>query len=392
LESLKIALIYELGPADDGSFLGGIESHILGLAKQLAREHEVTLMTGMIPGARARTEMDGFTLIRSDALGLVARSWDPTNLTNQRQLFCIPSFLRQGAAGIKADLFHGHVYASGLVALGLAGLRRSHSVNTIHGSYYDHWRTITGSELKSIGYQSAERILATFLARRCDRQIHTATDFAEKVKGWGGPQDRIRVILNGVDTERFSPSVEPQQVASGKPLVMTVRRLVPKNGVRYFVEASRHVDPPADFVIVGDGPERSSLEKLSRDLGVSDRVSFMGPVPNNRLPGLLAAADVLVVPSLVEASSISLLEAMAMGKPAVVTNIPGIDEVASPDRSMMVPPANSRALGEAIDLLLKDPARHRALSQKGREYVVSQRSEEVMARQTLSIYREALEN
>ena len=390
MESLRIALIYELGPTDDGSFLGGIESHILGLARQLASEHEVTLLTGMIPGARRRAEMDGFSLVRSDALGLLSRSWNPTNLTNARQLFSIPAFAAEGIR-VEADVYHGHVYASGIVALGLARLRRKHSVNTIHGSYYDHWREITGSRLKSEGYRASERFLATLLARRCDRQIHTATDFAERVRAWSGAGEKIRVVLNGVDTERFSPNVQPSW-PSDRPVVMTVRRLVPKNGVRFFVEARRHLSADAQFVVVGDGPERTTLEKQAQDLGLSGAVRFAGAVPNDRLAGVLAAADIVVVPSIVEASSISLLEAMAMEKPCVVTNIPGIDEVASPDRSLMVPPGDPPAIAQAVDLLLSDPSIRATLGRKGRQYVVSERSQKAVAAQILDVYREALQH
>ncbi len=390
MESISIALIYELGPADDGSFLGGIESHIIGLAKELAKQHEVTLVTGMIPGAKRETEMKGFRLIRSDFMGLVERSWDPTNLTNARQFFSIPAFIKRGSK-IEADVYHGHVYASGLVALELAGMKGASAVNTIHGSYYDHWDAITGSKLQSGAYRLAERILSTFLARKCQRQIHTATDFAEKVKAWGAPCDRVRVILNGVDTEKFTPSAEPSLEISSRPVVMTVRRLVPKNGVRFFLEASRHVTIDADFLIVGDGPQREFLEKLSKDLKVSQKVRFTGAIPNDQLPGVLASADILVVPSLVEASSISLLEAMSMGKPTIVANIPGIDEVAGPERSLMVPPGDPTQIARSIDLLLSDPGVGKRLGQRGREYVLHQRSEKIVAKQTLEIYAEALQ-
>jgi glycosyltransferase involved in cell wall biosynthesis len=389
VESLKIAIIYELGPGDDGSFLGGIESHILGLCGELAVDHEVTMITGMIPGAASRMEMNGFTIIRSDIMGMVQRSWNPTNLTTSRQLFSIPSFYRVGS-GMEADIFHGHIYTSGIVALELAKARRSHCVNTIHGSYYDHWNEITGSWAKSTGYRLAERLLATYLARNCDRQIHTATDFAEKVTNWGGPADKIRVILNGVDTVRFSPSKgDPGE--GDKPIIMTVRRLVPKNGVRYFVEACSMVESDAKFVVVGDGPERPYLEELARSLGVADKIEFKGPVPNDLLPEIMGNAEVMVVPSLVEASSISLLEAMAMEKPSIVTNIPGIDEVANPDRSVMIPPADPKNLANAVDSLLADPARRGRLGKNGRGYVLSQRSHMAMARQTLNVYKEALE-
>ncbi len=388
MESLRIAMLYELGPTDDGAFLGGIESHILGLAKYLSRDHRVWLITGGIPGSSDRVEMEGFTLVRSDILGLVSRSWDPTNLTLQRQLFSIPAFLTKAVA-IDADVYHGHIYASGFAALGAASLRSAASVNTIHGSYYDHWGAITGSTIKSLAYRAAERNLAAFLAKRCDKQIHTATDFAEKVISWGGPEEDIEVVLNGVDTEAFSPRVEPEE-SHELPVVMTVRRLVPKNGVQFFVEACREVRSECQFIVVGDGPERARLEDLSRRLGVTDRLEFRGAVPNNRLPGLLSAADVVVVPSLVEASSISLLEAMAMGKPTVVTKIPGIDEVASPERSVMVPPGDPSSLAHAVEGLLSDHRTADRLARRGRRYVVAERSVEKVADRTLAIYREAI--
>jgi len=99
----------------------------------------------------------------------------------------------------------------------------------------------------------------------------------------------------------------------------------------------------------------------------------------------------VVVPSIVEASSISLLEAMAMEKPCVVTNIPGIDEVASPDRSLMVPAGDPRAIAQAVDLLLSDPSIRATLGRRGRQYVVSERSQKTVAGQTLEVYKETLQ-
>ncbi len=390
LESLRIVMIYELGPKDDGSFLGGIESHILGLAKELAHDHQVTILTGAIPGERDKTDLDGLNVIRSDIMGMVSRSWNPTNLTTRRQIFSTPAFLRTGI-DLDADIYHGHIYTSGISALGLASLGSGGSVNTIHGSYYDHWESITNSSLKPHAYRVAERLLATFLARNCDRQIHTATDFAVKVRQWGAPQEKVQVILNGVDTDRFSPQVNPRE-QSDIPIVMTVRRLVPKNGVHHFIQACSHLERESRFVIVGDGPSRPGLESLARRIGVDDRVEFRGAIPNNQMPGIIAGADVLVIPSLVEASSISLLEAMAMAKPTVVTNIPGIDEVASPERSIMVPPGNPEAIATGIDHLLSDRKKARELGRKGREYVVANRSIKKMTEKTMIIYRQALES
>ena len=379
-------LIYELGPADDGSFLGGIESHILGLARQLSREHDVTLLTGMIPGSKPTVQMNGFRVVRSDLLGLVSRSWDPTTLTTARQLLCaVPSLFK--GLDIRADIYHGHLYASGLVGLSLSRLAGASAVNTIHGSYYDHWLEITHSRVRARAYRSAERALSTFLAHHCDVQIHTATDFARKVARWGGDPSKMRIILNGVDTERFCPHAFQ---AESPPVVMTVRRLVPKNGVEFLVRAARYVKSNVQFWIVGGGPQKAYLERIADELPSDSAVRFLGPIPNSELPDLMSKAAVVVIPSIVEASSISLLEAMAMEKPTIVTDIPGIDEVASPERSVMVPPRSPEAIAEAIDYLLSRPARACRMGRRARRYVVEHRSHKAMSLQTLRAYRDAL--
>ncbi len=386
MERLRIVLIYELGPADDGSFLGGIESHILGLATQLAKHHDVTLLTGMLPGARRTTEMNGFRIVRSEFMRLVSRSWDQTTLTTARQLACLAPSLVRGL-GLRADIYHGHLYTSGFLALALSRLAKASAVSTIHGSYYDHWLEITNSRFKARTYRTAERLLSTFLANESNIQIHTASDFAKKVSEWGGDPGRMRVILNGVDTERFQPI---HVDGESKPIVMTIRRLVPKNGVQFLVEAARYLQTDAELWIIGGGPQMKYLKALASRLPNRDAVRFLGPIPNSSLPRTMARASVIVVPSIVEASSISLLEAMAMEKPTIVTDIPGIDEVASPERSVMVPPRDPPAIARAIDLVLSSPTVARRMGKRARRYVVGHRSHQVMSLQTLRAYRDAL--
>ena len=197
----------------------------------------------------------------------------------------------------------------------------------------------------------------------------------------------MRIILNGVDTERFCPHAFQGE---SPPVVMTVRRLVPKNGVEFLVRAARYVKSNVQFWIVGGGPQKAYLERIADELPSDSAVRFLGPIPNSELPDLMSKAAVVVIPSIVEASSISLLEAMAMEKPTIVTDIPGIDEVASPERSVMVPPRSPEAIAEAIDYLLSRPARACRMGRRARRYVVEHRSHKAMSLQTLRAYRDAL--
>jgi glycosyltransferase involved in cell wall biosynthesis len=111
---------------------------------------------------------------------------------------------------------------------------------------------------------------------------------------------------------------------------MTVRRLVPKTGIRYAVLAVPRcvaLIPKFRLCVVGAGPERANLEALAADLGVRDRICFVGAVDNARVPLYMRAADLGVFPSLAEATSIAALEFMAAGTPVTASSVGGLVEI-----------------------------------------------------------------
>ena len=104
------------------------------------------------------------------------------------------------------------------------------------------------------------------------------------------------------------------------------RRLFSKNGVEYLVRAMPYIvaQVDAEAVLIGDGPERTRLEELARELGVADRLSFMGKQPSAAMPGLLSSGDLAVFPSLMEATSVAALEAMACELPVAASRVGGL--------------------------------------------------------------------
>jgi glycosyltransferase involved in cell wall biosynthesis len=113
--------------------------------------------------------------------------------------------------------------------------------------------------------------------------------------------------------------------------------------------------PSAQVLLVGDGPERKALERESKRISIADRVHFVGFVAHDRLPGVLAHADVLVLPSLYEELGTVLLEAMQAGLPIVASKTGGIPDVIEDGvNGLLVPPGNPGALARAIDRLLAD--------------------------------------
>ena len=147
--------------------------------------------------------------------------------------------------------------------------------------------------------------------------------------------------------------------------------------------------PDATFVFAGDGPLRIALEAEARRLGVAVRCVFLGQ--RSDVPALLAAADLFVLPSLYEGLPVSVLEAMAAGRPVVATAIGGTDEaVTSEETGLLVAPRDPAALASAIRRLQADPALARRLAAAARGRVERDFSSEATARQVMAIYDQVL--
>ncbi len=396
IKPLNILMIYELGPVGR-NFSGGIEAHIMNLAENLAHMgHTILFLTGAIPGAKKTYCKNRIKFKRVDWLGLVSTAWNPYKLTVRRQFFFFLAALKESLRirREKFDVVHGHIYMSGLLAYLFGKITKIPSINTIHGSYYDVWDFIEKNSFKSKFFRIMEKLLSSFLARHCSYQIHTDTAFAKKVKRWTGNHKKIKTILNGVNITRFSPNIEPmEKLKGGSPVIMTVRRLVPKNGVRFLLEAVPFILKTNDvkIVIIGDGPEREQLVKLSSELKISKNVIFVGGIPNYRVPSYLSAADVVVVPSIVEASSISVLEAMAMAQPIIAANIPGITDVTSNGlTSYLVSSGSPNEIAKAVLFLLDNPSYGKKLGKTARNVVEKQHSWTNIAKEIAVLYKSAI--
>lgn len=395
-ETLSILMIYELGPTDLGQWIGGVESHIYYLCKHLIDNgHHVTFLTGAIPKNKDQIVINGINVVRVRFRGIIRRTWDPYNLLFTRQLlFPIPTIQRALKLKTKFDIIHGHIYTSSLATSLIGKIRGSGKISTIHGSYYDVWHQIRKNKLKATLYKTTERILAPLIVKLCDIQIHTDRAFAEKLLRWGAPSNKIQVIENGVDINEYNPKkVKKPILRSDRPIIMVVRRLVPKNGIEYFIRAAPaiHRETNARFVVVGDGPERYNLETLSHNLGISQETTFVGGVPHLEIPKYLAAADIVVIPSLVEATSIAMMEAMAMEKPVVASDIPGLQEISNyGEFAKLIPPKDPQSITRAVISLLRDNKSRKNLGRNARAYIIKTKSWESVTKQTLNLYRSVL--
>ncbi|PQV65378.1 Glycosyltransferase involved in cell wall bisynthesis [Abditibacterium utsteinense] len=213
---------------------------------------------------------------------------------------------------------------------------------------------------------------------------------------------KMRVVYNGIDLSRFQRSLDENEIRAAKlelgfeadaPLIGVVAHLTRKKGHRWFLEAAAglvQISPRAQFVFVGDGPERAALQAQVESLGLGANVRFAGY--QKEVVPWIAALDVLVLPTIQkEGFGRVLVEAGAMGKPVVSTPIGGISEVVvDGETGLIVPAFDSKSLLEALSGLLSDPARRAAMGMAGRARAVNHFSIERMVSETEKVYRELL--
>ena len=207
------------------------------------------------------------------------------------------------------------------------------------------------------------------------------------------PPKKVRVIHNSIPSGKYDRPVNPELKAAlnqGKlwPIVLTVARLDDQKGHKFLLEAICQL-PEAIFVLVGDGPERASLEAQAHNLGVSGRVLFLGY--RTDIPDLLANCDLFVLPSIYEGLPLSVLEAMAAGKAVVATAVGGTPEaVVDSETGYLVPPGDPATLAIAIRSILSDPVLAGKMGVAGQARVRQEFSVETMAQTVNQIYIDLL--
>jgi glycosyltransferase involved in cell wall biosynthesis len=228
-------------------------------------------------------------------------------------------------------------------------------------------------------------------------------DLRDRAIALGARPDRMTVVPYGVDGERFRPDpawrAEGRRfigVAADAPLVFSYGRLVEKKGFEYLIAAATILtseDPAVRVAIAGQGDLDATLRAQAAAAGLGDRVSWLGEVPHDVVPSLLAAADVAVVPSVhdesgnVDGLPNTALEAMASGTALVATRVGGLGTVAVDGRTaQLVPERDARALANAISGLLNDPARRAELGRRARDTICREYSWARVAERFESIY------
>jgi glycosyltransferase involved in cell wall biosynthesis len=228
------------------------------------------------------------------------------------------------------------------------------------------------------------------LVRAPDYALAASSEIASVASSLA-PGTAVEPLTNGVETSVFR-RVSPTLPLGNRPRILVPRRLFPKNGVEQFVRALPLILAELDVeaVVVGDGPESGRLRVIAQELKVADRIQFLGKRPHGEMPGLLSSGSVVVIPSLMEATSVAALEAMACGVPVAASRVGGLPEIVDDSVGALFKPGDPEDLARAVLGLLDAPdlAERGA---RGRERVVANWSNERLADRHLEIYEAVLQ-
>lgn len=235
------------------------------------------------------------------------------------------------------------------------------------------------------------RSLGLSVFRSANRVICLTRADAEEVVRLGCPLEKIRVVPNAVDTERFKPCKERDN------LVVWVGRFVPEKGLNYLVEAAKIIVNDfkfrnVKFLLVGYGPLKQKIMKLAYDYGLFGRfVHFTGVLSRDEIAEVLSKATVFVFPSLREGLPLSLLEAMSCSLPVVSSDIPGINNVITNGKNgLLVPARNPKALAHAILMLLNDENLRNKLGWNARKLIIGKYNWDMVINEIENVYCEII--
>jgi glycosyltransferase involved in cell wall biosynthesis len=351
---------------------GGAQEHVFGLMSRLDTTYYEASVVSLSAGSAVRKlQRHGFDVTVID---------EPDDDAAVEALIAHLELVRP-------DVIHTHMYRADIVgtraAMALAEGRRGrpYIVSTVHSS------RVRSHE---------DRALLRQLTPEMDQLIAVSRSIERKIDAEHRTGAPVRLIYNGVDLQRYDHQGPCDTIRDefgmeeGSRIVGVVARLEPEKGHQTLIESWPHVlreVPDAYLLIVGEGSRRDFLEQWAAAHRVAHRVVFTGR--RDDIPAVTASLDVAVLPSWREAQGLSILEAMAMSRPVVASDVGGIPEMIEDGvTGLLVEHDNPVALAAAIVQLLKDRAYAATIARAGHDLVHERFCIELMVKAIEKIYDE----
>jgi len=358
------------------TYVGGVETCLHQLLPALAELGvEVTLLTCAQRGLPKHERKGKLEIRRIDFLGLIGALTGRLKeqgilygiIARALFLLMLPIHLIKAVRETGAEIMHVHCLCalSALPASIAKLLARKRLVITMHGTFLGRYSKAVKPPLSWIIPAAEKAYLRLGLYDRIlveDRYTYRA------LRSLNIPKEKIQTLpYPGIDAKRFREA-QPIGGLGGEPIILHHGRLVQKRGVKTLIEAMPKIIrevPEVKLVIAGEGPEKRRLQRLTEELDIAGHVVFLGLVPYERIPSLIKSSTVVVVPSLIEGHSTSVIEAMAAAKPIIATKVGGITEVVRDgETGILVDPENPDQIANAVIKVLKDGELAKALAKK----------------------------
>ena len=329
--------------------VGGIEKVVNEQSKRLLyKNFEPMIVTNRI-GTPQKYRVDGVNVECYESLNTGFRLGIPYSIPT---IASFPTFLK-AVNSCKIIHAHGHPYLTSLAAGKLAKVYGKPFVLTQHNTFIEYNNMFDEVERLNdltVGKQNL---------RDADRIIVVSGATKEYVLSLGAKPKKVKVLHNGVDMVKFRPLAWKRMemrrklnIPESAIVVLTVRRLVYKNGIDTLIEGANIAvkkNPRILFLVVGKGPDSDGVKLRIKQLGIEDNFKLAGFVSDADLPSYYNAADLFVLPSKSgEGLPLVALEAMACALPVIATDVGGIREVLKEDYGKLVQPNQPELLAEAI--------------------------------------------
>ncbi len=291
-------------------------------------------------------------------------------------LICIYPFFRKLKKTFDVIFVHWG-YPDGLVAYIIGKLLRKKVVLLVHGN-----------ESLCFFESSLRKLLVKSYLNKIDHIISVSTDLKNKmVRFYSVSEEKISVVPNGINPRLFVPETRENARAKlripqeGKILLSIARLSFEKrldNLIKAFSFSKKVLHEDIKLYILGDGPEGKKLERLVKEKSLVDYIEFVGNVPHELVPTWLSAADIFCLSSDREGCPVSVIEAMACGRPVIATRVGGIpDLMPGSDFGLLVPAGDVEKLAEAIKLSLVNEWDEKKIIYHGRSYTWIKTAEKV---------------
>jgi len=347
---MDIIIVTEYFPISDKvEISGGVETRAFEVAKYLAKDHHVTILTSRPHGSPMESAFCGFKVIRCGKEIDYANKGSFTD-----RLSFIYEAIRVGKS-LKPDLVDGYNFTTYYPAYAIAKFHKVPAIATYHDVWLGEWIKNTGLFTGIVG-EFVERFLLGGHGKRFARFITNSAYTKGKLVKVGVPASKVFPVYSGLDLDHFK---KVRAAKNKDPTVIAIGRLVSYKKMDDLIRAIAHVSseiPKIKCIILGCGPEEANLKKLIEELGMEDHVQMITEIiKREETVKLLKSSQVFCLPSVVEGMGLVTIEAIAAGIPYVNSAIPPTVEITRGGKGgLLYEPGNWRELAEKIVILLND--------------------------------------